>query len=135
MSFVVTFSTLAVVVGVPLREGKSGPRGGPPPLQREAWIQPMGRIAVKGYFLKLITVPDKWGRAVQKKVSYTSLVSYPPDQIRVYDTKGRPVDPKELPKLLGKPVPVLVSSDGNKVDFLYLRKVKQGTLVLVPQKK
>ena len=134
MYFMVTFSSLAMLVGVPIREGKSGPRGGPPPLQGWAWIQPKGRIAVQKDLLKEVTMVDKWNKVIRKKVPYISVASYPPGQIQVYDTKGDRIDPKDLPKLLGQPVPVLVSADGKKVDSSYLRTVKQQTLVLVLHK-
>jgi hypothetical protein len=51
--------------------------------------------------------------------------------VRVYNTQGMQVDPRDLPRLLEKMVPVLVSSDGRGVDPLYLRHAKPGTLVLI----
>ena len=81
MYFGITFSTLAVLVCVPVRDGKTGPRGGPPPLKRVAWIKPTGRIAVQETLLKVVTFSYKWGRPLQKKVIYNRTMSYQAKQI------------------------------------------------------
>jgi hypothetical protein len=51
--------------------------------------------------------------------------------VRVFGTDGKRIDPKDLPNLLKKSTPVMVSADGNEIDPLYLRLVQPGTLVIV----
>jgi hypothetical protein len=56
---------------------------------------------------------------------------HPLEEVQVYDTRGKAVSPKKLPGLLKGETFVLVSADGKPVDPLYLRLVKEGTLVFV----
>src|SRR5262249_43261001 len=135
MNSVVTVTALSMVLGVPLREVK--PRS-PAPVQRRAFLDSAGWVTVQHPRTKPVTVPvgDKARlppgvKTVQRYVTYIPSTHYPPGDVKVYDTKGNKVDPKDLPKLLKNPVPVLVSTDGNKVHPYYLRNVKEGTLVLV----
>ncbi len=58
-------------------------------------------------------------------------VDYTLDEVKAYDTRGKVVQPKKLPELLKGETVVLVSADGKPVDPLYLRLVKDGTLVFV----
>jgi hypothetical protein len=66
-----------------------------------------------------------------KQVAALAPARYKLDEVRVYDTKGGAVDPKDLPKLLRGETLVLVSPDGRPVDPLHLRLVKDGTLLFV----
>ena len=99
-----------------------------------AVLDSTGWVMVQETRTKVVVVPVRGGRPVQKNVAYTVATHYPPGDVKVYDSRGRTVDPKDLPQLLKNPVPVLVSTDGKKVDPYYLKKVKKGTLVLVPPK-
>src|SRR5262249_48830390 len=99
-----------------------------------AVLDSTGWVSVQETPTKVVVVPVRGGRPVQKNVAYIVATHYPPGDVKVYDSRGRTVDPKDLPKLLKNPVPVLVSTDGKKVDPYYLKKVKKGTLVLVPPK-
>jgi RNA polymerase sigma factor (sigma-70 family) len=56
---------------------------------------------------------------------------YPVDRIRVYDTKGRKVETKELGKRLKGETLALMSTDGRPIDPLHLRLYKEDTLVFV----
>jgi hypothetical protein len=51
--------------------------------------------------------------------------------VQIYDTASKEIDRNKLAELLKKPIPVLVSADGGKVDPLHLRIIKDGTLVFV----
>jgi RNA polymerase sigma factor (sigma-70 family) len=55
----------------------------------------------------------------------------PIDQVRVYDTKGRKIDAKELRKRLKGETLALASTDGCTPDPLHLRLYKENTLVFV----
>jgi hypothetical protein len=56
---------------------------------------------------------------------------YAVEKVKAYDTRGKVVETKKLHGLLKGEVVVLVSADGKPVDPLYLRLVKEGTLVFV----
>ncbi|HTU16626.1 MAG TPA: hypothetical protein VMG10_01075 [Gemmataceae bacterium] len=53
------------------------------------------------------------------------------DGVRVFGVNGKKIETKEVRKQLAKPMPALVSVDGNPVDPFYLRVAREGTLVLV----
>jgi RNA polymerase sigma factor (sigma-70 family) len=53
-----------------------------------------------------------------------------PEQVRVYTTKGKPVDTEDLPGLLKAETLALLVVDG-PLDALHLRLVKDGTLIFV----
>src|SRR5438045_3688429 len=46
--------------------------------------------------------------------------------VTVFGTDGKPIDSKEVGKLLNKPTAVLVSADGKPVDPFYLRLAREG---------
>lgn len=54
---------------------------------------------------------------------------FPIDRVRVYDTKGRKIDGKELRKRLKGETLALISVDGRPIDPLHLRLYKEDTLV------
>jgi hypothetical protein len=54
------------------------------------------------------------------------------ERTEAFDTSGKAIERKALTDLLKKETPVLVATDGKKVDPFYLRVVKEGTVVLVP---
>jgi hypothetical protein len=136
MYSVVTVTALSVVLGVPLREVKPRTPQGPAPVKRVAVLDQAGQVRVQETLTKEVTLWNKGplvkgGTPSSKKVTFTRTTAYDPREVQVYDPRGRTVDPKDLPKLLKNPVPVLVSTDGKKVHPFYLRNVKKGTLVLV----
>jgi RNA polymerase sigma factor (sigma-70 family) len=96
-------------------------------LQRLIQIQPV-----------LETVTSKNGReqTVAAKIigkSYKSAAVYDFETVRVYDTKGREVDKKELRKRLKEETLALVAISDGPVDPLHLRLYKEDTLIFVPQ--
>jgi TIGR03009 family protein len=52
-------------------------------------------------------------------------------QVRVVGTDGKRIEAKALPGLLRKEIPVLVSYGGMKIDPMYLRVVKEDTLIFI----
>jgi hypothetical protein len=56
---------------------------------------------------------------------------FEPSEVRAFSVQGRPIDTKELRKLLAKKTLVLASTEGRKVPAFYLRIIKEDTLVLV----
>ncbi len=52
-------------------------------------------------------------------------------KIEVYRADGKRVTAAEVARLITGDTPVLVSSDGKMVDAVYLRLVREGTLVVV----
>jgi RNA polymerase sigma factor (sigma-70 family) len=54
------------------------------------------------------------------------------DEADVYDLDGKRVEPRVLTAALTRETPVLVSTDGRKVDPYHLQLIKKGTLILVP---
>jgi hypothetical protein len=74
--------------------------------------------------------------AVKPVTSYSLVVverisSYPAAKVKAYDTDGNSVDAEKLAKQLRKETPVLVATDGRKVDPFHLQLIKKGTLILV----
>jgi hypothetical protein len=59
------------------------------------------------------------------------LKSFDAKEVEVWGMDGNRVDPGALPKLLGKEIPVLVPTDGKRVDSSELRIIKEGTMILV----
>ncbi len=51
----------------------------------------------------------------------------------VYAMDGTRIDVKNLPELLMKERPVLVSQDGKMVDAFHLQLIKEGTLIIAPR--
>ena len=56
---------------------------------------------------------------------------FPANTFKVYDMTGKPLDVKQLPKLLKKEIVALFSSDERAADPLTLRLFKEGTLLFV----
>jgi hypothetical protein len=51
--------------------------------------------------------------------------------VTVYDSKGKRIDAKDLPKVVTRTMPVLVSADGKEIDKFFLSIVREGTLIVV----
>jgi RNA polymerase sigma factor (sigma-70 family) len=108
---------------------------GPAPRQVLAAMAKDGGIAVthRVTVMEPVEATDAAGRkvTVYRQTSVTESVLYPADVVDVFDTTGKKIDPKAVPELLKKEIPVLASADGKEVDPLHLRLVKEGTLILV----
>jgi hypothetical protein len=83
-------------------------------------------------------VAEVVGGQVQKKtvpytVFVTKLVKVPLDakDVQVLTPDGKRVGPADVRKLLSRPVPVLVSADGNPIDPFYLQLLREGSLCVV----
>ncbi len=77
-------------------------------------------------------VPDRGIPVTSYERTETWLsVNYAIEEVKTYDTRGKEVERKKLPGLLKGETLVLVSATGQPVDPLYLRLVKEGTLVIV----
>lgn len=111
----------------------------PPPIQCLVSIDKEGRLAMVTSIVDMRPVAESIAQPDGKVVTRTKMVPVvsfrtqvlPLKDVQVSDTQGKPIDPKKLPELLKERVPALVSADGNKVDPLHLRIVKDGTLVFV----
>jgi hypothetical protein len=124
---------------------RTGPKGqlpaGPAPVQVLASLGRDGRLTVwhreTTYQVKQVHKTHSGAAPppppVKVTVAVTTVVPkhHDPKDVKVFDTRGKAIDPKKLPELLKKETPALVSADGQPVDALHLRLVKEGTLVFV----
>jgi RNA polymerase sigma factor (sigma-70 family) len=92
----------------------AGPAALPPGVQVQA-----GGIGVAGGAIQIANA-----NTVQS-------TTYELDDVQVVDTKGKPVDKKELPKLLKEETVAMASLWGQPVDPLHLRVLKDGILTFV----
>jgi hypothetical protein len=126
----------------PAPEGPKGPipsdgklPSGPPPMQglarldKDRVIIRTGRVT---YVTKVVATPDGGRRIFTEQVMQTIEQAYPFSQVRGHDLRGKALTEKELARLLGKEIVVMVSADGKPVDPLHLRVLRGGTPVLVP---
>jgi hypothetical protein len=143
MNLFLTVTAFSLLPGVSIRPPEEKPRlpDGPAPFQALARVD-RGLIVVRTKVRATSPIigihGSRWsGKVVGYEIcSPTRTRSYKIKKVRIYDTEGRKVKPKALPKLLRKTTPVLVSTDGKKVDPLHLRLVREGTLILIlPQPK
>jgi hypothetical protein len=111
----------------------------PAPIQVLASMDKDGNIVFVSSVTVFKTVPlavdtpgggKKLEKTIVSETSYRSQVFAVKD-VQVYDTANGTIDSRKLPVLLKERIPVLVSADGNKVDPLHLRIIKDGTLVFV----
>jgi RNA polymerase sigma factor (sigma-70 family) len=65
---------------------------------------------------------------VKEKVVTTE---YELTDVKLRDMKGKPIDVKQLPKLLDNEMVALIAKDGVEVDPLHLRLIKDGTLLFL----
>jgi hypothetical protein len=89
------------------------------PVTRQRVVQKDGRKLVETFTTYMIEQRQEEYRVKWDKT------------VRMYDTDGKPVDPKAVAKRLARETPVLLSADGKKVDPFYLQVMKKDTLVLV----
>lgn len=128
--------------------GKTGDKGvtpgekpgllpsGPAPIQVLLSLTKDGKIRVQRGVLVYKPVAEVDPATGTKIIRYeqssvTELIECDGDCAQVFDTKGKKVDPSELPKMLTEQVPALASVDGKEVDPLHLRLIKEGTLVIL----
>jgi hypothetical protein len=137
------FTLLLSLPAAPAPAPKIDPPKGPPP--RITMISAEGEdkfaLTVPVYqnipVTETVTVPDNQGRNVQVQrtvmVQQTRMVKQimEADKVSFYGLDGKKIEVKDVRKLVPKPVPALVSSDGKPVDRFYLQLAKRGTLVLV----
>jgi hypothetical protein len=81
-------------------------------------------------------VPPKAPAKEPVKVKVTTVVvmtmELPAKAVEAYTTDGRTLPAEKLAELLAKDRPVLVATDGKKVDPFLLQLYKEGTILLVP---
>src|SRR5262249_15904009 len=106
---------------------------GPPPVPALVKLDDQGRLVVRERQVFVeprteIIPPDKlvtsYHRADRMVTGYHDLT-----KTRASDTSGKPIDAKQLPRLLRKEILALVSHIGPGLDPLHMRFYKEGTLV------
>jgi hypothetical protein len=70
-------------------------------------------------------------RLVPRQVILTTMEKVELKDVQAFGSDGKQIDTAKLAELLKKSTPVLVSTDGQKVDPYYLQLVKEGAVVLV----
>ncbi len=131
-------ATMLLAVSTRANDQARSPRGTPPQFVRAA-VDRAGNleyVQVVTAFVKVQVALDGPGgkgtvyRLEQRPLEYPDTRRVAAGGYQVYDTDGRKVDPKTLPRL-PKKTRVLLSTDGRKVDPWYLKRVQKGTLILV----
>jgi RNA polymerase sigma factor (sigma-70 family) len=122
-------------------EKAHGLPGGPAPSWVCASIAKDGKIIVGIPFITYKTVTTKIKKDGEEKEAYyyepvakENVKSFEASDVKAFDVQGKPMDSKDLSKLLEKKTLVLCSTDSRKVDPFYLRIIKDGTVVLVISK-
>lgn len=137
-------SLLALWVGLLQAEEKPRAPKGTEPRQARAWVDNDGALVLREYVCVAegrkseVEPTNEFGKTGDvdyqgpKEVTFQEVKRrFVVDGIQAYTTSGKRVAAKDLPNLLKKEQPVLISSDGEKVDPYYLEMIKEGTLVLV----
>jgi hypothetical protein len=113
---------------------------GPMPVTAVAVVGENGRIRVQMpvpvYVPRTSYVVEDGGKVARPVTSYALVLrrhwrEYAAAEVEAYEAYEGPVGRKKLAELLARETPVLVSSDGQKVDPFHMQVVKRGTLVLV----
>lgn len=95
------------------------------------------RVCQKDVIIRPVTeeVTLKSGRkhhiTTYEEKHHDNVAVFPIDKVRVYDTRGRKIDAKELRKRLKGETLALISFDDGPIDPLQLRLYKEDTLVFV----
>jgi hypothetical protein len=157
MNTLTALTAFSVTLGANTWDDQRRLPNGPPPLARVASLDAAGRIKVQetcckrvavwvqgggqaiqrfvaapgGQVRVVMAVQPGFNRVVYRHVVYTRTTTFDPKSVRVFDGRGRAVAAKDQPRLLQKPVNVLVSANGHGVDRQALRQVPPGTLILV----
>jgi len=140
------FSFVLAAQPVPGPAGEpEDPVRGPAPLIRIAVVDPDGKLCLEIPVMVPVSVPrtvevEVGGKKETKTVTETVMkmekraFALDSGEIQVYSVDGKKIDPSDLPKLLSKRSPVLVSADGKKVDQFYLKLAREGTVVVVSRR-
>ncbi len=122
------------------RMGEKAPKGrlplGPAPELALVLLGKDGRLTVWRLATSYRTIEkpgdrDRPPAMVYKPVTRLVEASFAPSEVKVYDTAGTVVGAKKLRGLLKGEALALIAADGQPVDPLHLRLVKEGTLVFV----
>jgi RNA polymerase sigma factor (sigma-70 family) len=107
----------------------------PMPTQALVSITRTGTIAVttRSAVYQARTTLNQWNEPITsyRLIDRTTTEQYSRDDVRVYDTAGKRVAAKELPRLFKEEVTALVYVGVDKPDSLHLKLFKDGTLFLV----
>jgi hypothetical protein len=125
-----TIAALSMSSGVNIDQTDRLPTG-PAPVLRVAKVDRAGRITVEEPMTWTTVKRDSNGDEMQVTFPYTQITVYEPTEVRIYDVRGRRVDPSMFPGPRDELVPVFVSADGTGVDLLSLRHVKGATMILI----
>jgi hypothetical protein len=68
---------------------------------------------------------------VMVPVQRTVRVALGSKEVRLFNGRGKPVEPRDIPRYITGVTAVLVSADGNEVDPFYLRMARPGSLIVV----
>jgi hypothetical protein len=101
---------------------------GPAPIPVLASMDKQRRIAITMVFMVPKRLEDWTG---YQKVPDKVTKAFKAEEIQAYDSAGKKIDAKDLPKMLQKEVLALGSANGKEVDPISLRLVKEGTLIFV----
>jgi hypothetical protein len=93
-----------------------------------------GNSGCKGYAPATIpaTVPATAPVKVKVTTVMVTTMELPAKDVEAYSVDGKKISAETLATLLAKDRPVLVATDGKKVDPFLLQLYKEGTIVLVP---
>jgi len=141
-----TLPLLALLAGtVPAEEKEKPPAPAPPPALAIVSLDKEGRFVMP--MIMPVNVPVQVQEPVTRngktevitqtvyRTEFQQVVQkWDARNFHVYDTTGKEILFAQLPGLLANPTPVLISYQGPKMDPLYLKVVKEGTLILVPPK-
>lgn len=132
---------LSFTLAAPAPEAVTDLAKSPPPLVMVATADKEGRPYVRALTTRYVpttrTVETNDGGKTQKRletvvvpVTEEHRVYLDDKDAAVYDTDGKKIDPRDLPKLTGE-VAVLVSADGKEFPPLYRKLAREGTLIIV----
>jgi hypothetical protein len=112
---------------------------GPQPITGLASLDRQGRLVlrIRGAVATPVTERIQRGGSQEIVTRYVLAATvqesiYDVLNLEVYDLEGLRVEPKALATALARETPVLVATDGRKVDRYHLQLIKKGTLILVP---
>jgi RNA polymerase sigma factor (sigma-70 family) len=88
------------------------------------------KVSVTGFFLVEQQIPGGESSGVELR-TVEETVKVDLDRVRVFDSKGNKIDRKALPKLLQGETVALAAFEGEEVDPLHFRVLKEGTLIFI----
>jgi hypothetical protein len=134
---------LAAVLNAPApAEETPAPPKGPQPLVRLVSADADGNVSYRviytTYETQTVTrVVNVNGKQVQVAeqvvvpVMKETMRKVAAKDVQAFDTRGKPLEAKDVAESLKKETIVLVSADGRPVDPFFLKIIKEGTVVLV----